>query len=64
MPSLEWFALVPAVPALVTAISCLQVFDPDRYPMWELRGFRDRYLRSEPEFTQLKVVDTQVAMVE
>jgi|SRR5680860_741334 len=57
--------LVPgALSAVYSAFECLVIFGPDRYPVWELRPLRDAFLRSEPGFTQLNIVDSQIAMVE
>lgn len=57
--------LVPGtVSAMYAAVQCLVVFGHDRYPVWELRPLRDDFLRAEPVFTQLNIVDAQIAMVE
>lgn len=39
-------------------------FLPRRYPVLEARTLRDEYLRADPSFTQLHLLDTLVAMVE
>jgi hypothetical protein len=57
--------LVPGtISAVYAAFQCLIVFAPDRYPQWELRSLPQEFLRSEPGFTQLNILDTQIAMVE
>jgi len=59
----EW-ALPAIAVASYAAFRCLMIFRPDRYPSLELRRLRDRYLTSEPSFTRLTLLDTQIAMGE
>jgi hypothetical protein len=56
---------IPAVGfAVLAALQCLWVHLPDRYPAWELRAMRDRYLRADDVCTRLHLLDTEIAMVE
>jgi hypothetical protein len=57
-------ALVPGlVAAVASALAALAVLLPQRFPTWELRDLR-RYLRADPEFTRLRIVDTGILMVQ
>lgn len=42
----------------------LWTFWPRRYWSTDLRPFRNKYLAAEPEFTRLRLLDTQVDMAE
>ena len=49
---------------LGSALLAMTVLLPYSFPGWDLRGLRDRFLRSETGFARLHVVDTQIVMVE
>jgi hypothetical protein len=46
------------------ALLALWAFVPRKYPVLNTARFRDRYLRSDPSFTQLHLLDTQIMMEE
>ncbi len=52
--------LVAAIAALVAMWSFL----PRRFPVLDLRGFRERYLRANLEFAKLHLLDTMIRMEE
>lgn len=57
--------LVPgSVTAVWAALQCLVAFRPNRHRGLDLRRLRDDYLRSDRAFTQLRILDSQVAMAE
>ncbi len=37
---------------------------PQRFPVWEVRGLRERFVRADPVFTRMDVLDTEIVMVE
>jgi hypothetical protein len=49
---------------IVSGFLALWTFWPRRYWSTDLRPLRDRYLAAEPEFTTLRLLDTQIDMVE
>jgi len=59
---------VDLVPGLVIALTAgllsLAVLLPQRFPTWELRSLRDRYLTAEHAFAELHTLDTRIAMVD
>jgi len=57
--------LIPGlVFGLASALLAMTVLLPYSFPGWELRRLRDRFVRSEPGFARLHVVDTMIVMVE
>jgi len=52
------------VAAVLAAILALSAFWPRRFPITNLDVLRDRYLTAEPVFTQRRILDTHIAMVE
>lgn len=57
--------LVPGlVLALVAGLCALAVLLPQRFPTWELRDLRNRYLAAEESFTRLHTLDTTIVMVD
>jgi hypothetical protein len=50
--------------AVVSGFLSLWAFWPRRYWSTNLRPLRDRYLAAEPEFTSLRLLDTQIDMAE
>jgi hypothetical protein len=50
--------------ALASGLMALTSFWPRGYWSTNLRQLRDLYLASEPEFTRLNLLDTQIAMTE
>lgn len=53
-----------ATTAAAAALWCLPLFKPQKYPAWRARGFRDRFLNAEPVFTKLRILDTEISMVD
>jgi hypothetical protein len=51
------------VAAVAAALAALGVILPRRFPTWELQDLRS-YLGADPEFTQLRIVDTGIVMVQ
>jgi hypothetical protein len=45
-------------------VAALMAFWPRPYPVLDLRELRTRYLPAEEEFTQMRVLDTQILMAE
>ncbi len=62
--ALDAYRLPGLVAALLSAGFSAAVFRPQRYPVWDLRGFRQERLRSEAGFTALVILDTHIAMIE
>jgi hypothetical protein len=57
--------LVPGlVLAFVAGVAALAVLLPQRFPSWELRDLRDRYLRADETFARLHCLDTTIVMVD
>lgn len=50
--------------AIACGFSALWTFWPRRYWSTDLRPFRDKYLSAEPEFTTVRLLDTQIDMIE
>jgi hypothetical protein len=50
--------------AAVSGLLALWTFSPRRFDVIELRALRDLYLASEPAFTKVRLLDTQIAMSE
>ena len=50
--------------AVSASLFALWAFLPRNYPVIDTRKLRDRYLRADPEFTDLHLLDTQIAMEE
>jgi hypothetical protein len=50
--------------AVLGGVAAIVAFWPRRYWHTNLRNLRDLYLSSEPEFTRLRVLDTQIAFTE
>jgi hypothetical protein len=58
------FAAVGRVTAVSASLFALWAFLPRNYPVIDTRKLRDRYLRADPEFTDLHLLHTQIAMEE
>lgn len=58
------FAVVGRVSAVSASLFALWAFLPRNYPVIDTRKLRDRYLRADPEFTDLHLLHTQIAMEE
>ena len=57
-------ARVPGlVLAILAAMGALAAIVPRRFPTWELTDLR-KYLRADPELTQLVVLDTTILMIQ
>jgi hypothetical protein len=50
--------------AVLSGLLALWTFWPRRYWAMNLRNLRDLYIASEPSFTQLRILDTQIEMTE
>ena len=50
--------------ALLSNLVCLSLFRPTRFPIWKVRGLRDRLLRSDLVFARIRIADTELAMTE
>jgi undecaprenyl pyrophosphate phosphatase UppP len=50
--------------AVAGAVAALWAFWPRRYGAIEVRALRDRYVAAEPEFTRLRLLDTQIATID
>ena len=50
--------------AIVSGFLALWTFWPRRYWSTNLRPFRDKYLVAEPAFTAIRLLDTQIDMIE
>ncbi len=62
--SFDWWRVPGILLAIGSALECLAVLLPRRYPAWNLERLRDIYLRSEERFTRLMLLDTEIRMVE
>ena len=62
--SFDWWRLPGALLAIASALECLAVLLPDRYPGWGLRRMRDEYLRAEERLTKMLLLDTEILIVE
>lgn len=61
---LKPLAIAGRLAAVLAALLALWSFLPRRYPVLDTRKLRDRYLRADPEFTKLHLLDTQIRMEE
>lgn len=61
---LKLLAIAGRLAAVVAALLALWSFLPRTYPVLDTRKLRDRYLRADPEFTKLHLLDTQIRMEE
>ncbi len=61
---LRLLAIAGRLAAVLAALLALWSFLPRRYPVLDTRKLRDRYLRADPEFTKLHLLDTQIRMEE
>ena len=50
--------------AIASGFLALWTFWPRRYWSIDLRPFRDKYLSAEPSFTAIRLLDTQIDMIE
>jgi hypothetical protein len=57
-------AVAGRVAAVAAAVLALWAFLPRKYPVLDMRKFRDRYLRADLEFTTLHILDTEIRMEE
>ena len=58
-------SVVPGTLSAVGAVlQCLIMFGRDRFPRLDLRRLRDDFVRSEPAFTRLSILDAQVFMID
>jgi hypothetical protein len=57
-------ALAVAGRVAAAAVLALWAFLPRKYPVLDMRKFRDRYLRADLEFTTLHILDTEIRMEE
>lgn len=48
--------------AALAAATALAAFAPRRFPVLDSKILRDKYLRAEPQFTELFLLDTQIDM--
>lgn len=46
--------------AVASALAAVWAFFPRLYPVLDLRNLRERYLRAEPAFTKLALMDTSL----
>lgn len=58
------FAVVGGIFAVSASLFALWAFLPRDYPVIDTRKLRDRYLRADPEFTDLHLLHTLIAMEE
>lgn len=56
-------ALLAAILASGAALAAVWAFLPRKFPKFEAIGLRNRYLTSDPGFTKLRILDTQVEMI-
>lgn len=61
---LKPLAIAGRLAAVLAAMLALWSFLPRRYPVLDTRRLRNRYLRADPEFTKLHLLDTQIRMEE
>jgi len=57
-------AIAGTVLAALAAALAVWTFLPRSFPVFEARALRDLYLRENPSFTRLQVLDTTVQMIE
>ncbi|MCA1571597.1 MAG: hypothetical protein LC798_15015 [Chloroflexi bacterium] len=57
-------AFAGRIVAVGAGLLALWAFLPRKYPVLNTRRLRDRYLRADPGFTKLHLVDTQIRMEE
>jgi hypothetical protein len=55
-------AMASRIAAVGAALLSLWAFLPRKYPVLDTRKLRDRYLRADPGFTRLHLLDTQIKM--
>lgn len=58
----DGFAVLGGIFAVSASLSALWAFLPRGYPVIDTRKLRDRYLRADPEFTDLHLLHTLIAM--
>jgi hypothetical protein len=63
-PQLNALLTIARLTAAASALSALLAFWPRRYWSTDVRKLRNLYLRAEPRFTELKLTDTMIGMVE
>jgi hypothetical protein len=56
-------ALIAAILASGAALAAVWAYLPRKFPKFEAIGLRNRYLASDPGFTKLRILDTQVEMI-
>jgi len=61
---IEPLVIAGRIAAAGAALLSLWSFLPRKYPVLDTRRLRDRYLRADPGFTTLHLLDTQIAMEE
>ena len=59
---LEPLASAGRVAAGASGLLSMWAFLPRNYPVVDTRKLRDRYLRADPSFTKLHLLDTQIKM--
>ncbi|MPZ93131.1 MAG: hypothetical protein GEU68_16210 [Actinobacteria bacterium] len=60
----EPLTIAGRIAAVGAALLSLWAFLPRKYPVLDTRKLRDRYLRADPGFTKLHLLDTQIRMEE
>jgi hypothetical protein len=60
----EQLTIAGRIAAVGAALLSLWAFLPRKYPVLDTRKLRDRYLRADPGFTKLHLLDTQMRMEE
>jgi hypothetical protein len=60
----EQLTIAGRIAAVGAALLSLWAFLPRKYPVLDTRKLRDRYLRADPGFTKLHLLDTQIRMEE
>lgn len=58
----EPLAIAGRIAAVGATLLSLWAFLPRKYPVLDTRKLRDRYLRADPGFTTLHLLDTQIRM--
>ncbi|MGH2556254.1 MAG: hypothetical protein ACRDHO_11120, partial [Actinomycetota bacterium] len=61
---IEPLTIAARIAAVGAAVLSLWAFLPRRYPVLDTRKLRERYLRADPGFTKLHLLDTQIRMEE
>lgn len=59
----SWASILGLVLTIVGAAFAVRAFTPRPFPILEVRSLRDLYLRAAPEFTQLRLLDTEVRVI-